>query len=169
MRAASSCNIVLFELEIAGRLLVVLGDRVVVGRLALLAQEARQQPRALLFGDVGAVKADEARRGGRQIEHVSLAEQLFGAVAIENRPRVDSSGHTERDARRAGSPCIRPVMTLTDGRLGRQNQVDSTARAICAAGDRFLDLAARDHHQIRQLVDQHDDEGKGADFIALRI
>src|SRR5215510_12399571 len=76
-------ELVLLELLVLLRPLLVGGDRVVVGGPALLAEEARQA-RAFLLGDVGAVQADEARRGGRQVEHVALAEQLLRAVAVEN-------------------------------------------------------------------------------------
>ena len=48
----------LFDLHAIGRGLVFRGDRLVVGRLSLLAEEAGQ-PGALLFGDVGAVQPDE--------------------------------------------------------------------------------------------------------------
>ncbi len=135
------------------------GDRLVVDRLALLAQEARQ-PRALLLGDVRAVQPDEARRGGRQKQHVALAEQLFGAVAVENRPRVDLRRHAERDARRqvgldqAGDDVDRRP-------LRRQNQVDADgARHLREPRDRLFDLVARHHHQVGELVDHDDDEGQ---------
>jgi hypothetical protein len=34
------------------------------------------------------------------------------------------------------------------------------ARHLRESTDRFLDLVARDHHQVRELVDHDDDEGK---------
>src|SRR3954469_7656022 len=53
-------EVVLLEFESAHPALLILGrDGVVEDRLALLAQEAGE-PRALLFGDVGAVKPDAA-------------------------------------------------------------------------------------------------------------
>src|SRR5690606_29500603 len=52
-------EIVLLEFDGVGRL-VLGGDRLVVVRTSLLAQEAGQA-RALLFGDVGAVQPDVAR------------------------------------------------------------------------------------------------------------
>ena len=135
------------------------GDRLVVDRLALLAQEAGQ-PRALLLGDVRAVQADEPRRRRRQEQHVALAEQLLGAVAVENRARVDLRRHAERDARRqvrldeAGDDVDRRP-------LRRENQVDADgARHLRQARDRFLDLVAGHHHQVGELVDDDDDEGQ---------
>src|SRR4051812_2806160 len=51
-------QVVLLELEIRTGSLVILGDGLVVGRLALFAQEAGEA-RALLFGDIRAVQAHE--------------------------------------------------------------------------------------------------------------
>ena len=124
-------EVVLLDLDAVGRRLLLGGDRLVVGRLALLAQEAGE-PRALLLGDVRAVQADEARRGRRQEQHVALAEQLLGAVAVENRPRVDLRRHAERDARRQVR-LDEPVMTSTDGRCVARIRWMPTARAICAS------------------------------------
>ena len=133
--------------------------RLVVDRLALLAQEAGQ-PRRLLLGDVGAVQADVPRRGRRQEQHVALAEQLLGAVAVENRARVDLRRHAERDARRqvgldqAGDDVHRRP-------LRREDQVDADrARHLRQAADRLFDLVAGHHHQVGELVDHDHDEGQ---------
>ena len=143
----------------AALVFVLGGDRLVEDRLALLAQEAGQ-PRALLLGDVRPVQADAARRGRRQEQHVALAEQLLGAVAVENRARVGLRRHAERDARRqvgldqAGDDVHRRP-------LRRQNQVDADgARHLRQPADRFLDLVAGHHHQVGELVDDDDDEGQ---------
>ena len=142
------------------------GDRLVVGRLALLAQEAGQ-PRALLLGDVRAVQTDEARRRGRQEQHVAAAEQLLGAVAVENRPRVDLRRHAERDARRQVG-LDEPGDDVDRRPLRRENQVDADgARHLREPRDRLLDLVAGDHHQVGQLVDDDDDEGQRLGRLAV--
>ena len=158
MRAASSYSSSFSNSRAAGtRLLVFGGDRLVEDRLALLAQEAGQAG-ALLLGDVRTVEPDASRRGRRQKQHVALAEQLLGAVGVENRARVDLRRHAERDARRqvgldqSGDDVHRRA-------LRRQDQMDADgARHLRQPADRFLDLVARDHHQVRELVDHDDDE-----------
>ena len=101
------------------------------------------------------MKRDEA--GGRN-SMSPLAEQLLGAVAVENRARVDLRRHAERDPRRqvrldqAGDDVDRRP-------LRREDQVDADrARHLREPADRFLDLVAGDHHQVGELVDHHDDE-----------
>src|SRR5439155_22322994 len=54
-------EIVLFHFDRVGRRLFLGGNRLVVRRLALLAEKARE-PRALLLGDIRTVEPDEARR-----------------------------------------------------------------------------------------------------------
>ena len=95
------------------------------------------------------------------------AEQLLGAVAVENRARIDLRRHAERNARRqvgldeAGDDVDRRS-------LGRENEMDADrARHLGEPRDGFLDLVARHHHQVRKLVDQHDDEGKRLDLVAV--
>ena len=151
-------QVVLLEDVGVGRLL--LGrDRRVVGGGALLTQEAADA-RRLLLGDVGPVHAHETRRGGRQIQHVAAAEELLGPVAVENRARVDLRRHAERDARwqvgldQAGDHVDRRA-------LGGQDEVDADGpRHLREAGDRLLHLAAREHHQVGQLVDGEHDVGQ---------
>src|SRR6185369_14925115 len=93
-------QLVLLELEAADSgLFIVRRDRVVEHRLALLLQEAGET-RALLLTDIGAVQPETPRRRGRQKQHVALAEQLLGAVRVENGARVGLRRHPERDARR---------------------------------------------------------------------
>ena len=70
----------------------------------------------------------------------------------------DDTRNEMRDGRLA---LIRPVMTSTDGPLRREDQVDADgARHLRQPADRFLDLVARHHHQVGQLVDDDDDEGQ---------
>ena len=76
-----------------------------------------------------------------------------------------------RNEMRAGRfALMRPVMTSTDGRWVARIRWMPTARAICAR--RQIDSSTSllgDHHQVRQLVDQDDDEGERPDFVALVV
>src|SRR5262249_29634996 len=82
-------EIVLLELQtVRGRLFVFRRDRIVEDWLALFAEKTRQS-RALLLRDVRAMEPDALRRSRWQKQHVALAQQLFGAIAVENRARVD--------------------------------------------------------------------------------
>src|SRR6185437_6384997 len=97
---------------------------------------------------------------GRQVQHVAVTEQRFGAHLIEDCARVDLGGHLEGDARRnvrldeAGDHVDR-------GTLRGQYQVDARgARLLCKPRDQLLDLLADDHHQIGKLVDDHHYEGQ---------
>ena len=130
-------------------------------RLALLAQEAGQ-PGALLLRDVRAVQPDAAGRGRREKQHVASAEKLLGAVGVENRSRVGLRRQPERDTgRQVGLDEARHDV---HGRpLRGKDQMDADrASHLRQPGDRFLDLVARHHHQIRELVDDHDDERQRA-------
>ena len=70
------------------------------------------------------MQADEARRGRRQEQHVARAEQLLGAVAVENRARVDLRRHAERDPR--GQVGLDQAGDDVDRRpLRREDQVDA--------------------------------------------
>ena len=135
------------------------GDRRVVNGLALLPQKARE-PRALLLGDVRAVEPYRTRRPRRHEQHVAAPEQLFCAVAVENRSRVDLRLHAERDARRqvrldqAGDDVDRRP-------LCREQQVHADrARHLRQARDRLFDVAARHHHEVGELVDDDHDVGE---------
>ena len=167
IRAASSYSSSFsYSMPPGPRLLVVRRNRVVEHRLALLAQEAGQ-PRALLFRDVRTVQAQAARRGRRQEQHVALAEELLGAVGVENRPRVGLRRHAERNARRQVR--LDQARDDVDRRpLRREDQVDADrARHLRQAADRLLDLVARHHHQVGQLVDDDDDERQRARRLGI--
>ena len=108
------------------------------------------------------MEPDESGRRGREIEHVAAAEQLLGAVAVEDRARVDLRRHAERDAsRQIGLDEARD--DVDRGALRGEDQVNPDgAGHLREAADRFLDLVARHHHQVRELVDDHDDERQRA-------
>ena len=52
--------------------------------------------------------------------------------------------------------------------LRRENQVDADgARHLREPRDRLLDLVARDHHQVGELVDDDDDEAERLGLLAV--
>ena len=74
-------------------------DALDILRLALAAQVLDD---AMHFG-VGDERAMHALRiagAGRQVQHVALPQQRFGAHLVEDRPRIDLARHLEGDARR---------------------------------------------------------------------
>ena len=117
-------------------------------------------PVDLLVGKVGAL-CTKQRLGVRiLVEHVSVADQLVGALVVEDRPRVDPLGDLEGDPGRhvaldqAGDDVDR-------GTLGRHDQVDADgSRQLGQAGDVTFDILARSHHEICELVDDQDDVGQ---------
>ena len=107
--------------------------------------------------DERAVHALGRRGAGRQIEHVAVAEQRFGAALVEDRARIDLARHLERDARR--DVRLDQARDHVDRRpLRREDQVHAgRARLLREARDQFLDLLADDHHHVGEFVDDDDD------------
>jgi len=73
-----------------------LEDFIPVIRLGLTSEKTRDLL-DLLLGDQTPVKANGAGGTRRQKEHVTLAQQLFGAVGVQYSPRVYFRRNTERD------------------------------------------------------------------------
>ena len=95
------------------------------------------------------------------VEHVALAEELFGALFAQDGAAVELADHGEGDAGRevgldgAGDHVHR-------GALGGHDQVDAGgARHLGQALDGALDVLAGDHHQVGHFVDHHDQVGHG--------
>ena len=93
----------------------------------------------------------------RQEQHVPPTEKALGAVHVEDRPRVHLARDLEGDAR--GEVRFDHAGDHVDGRpLRRDDEMDADgARHLREARDGVFDLAARDEHEIRELVDHHDD------------
>ena len=109
-------------------------------------------------GDKRPVHALRMPGAWRKVEHVALAEQRLGTHLIEDGARIDLARHLERNARwnigldQAGDDIDRRS-------LRREDQVNSRrARLLRNAGDQLFDLAAGDHHQVGQLVDDDHDQ-----------
>ena len=79
-----------------------------------------------------------------------------------------------RNAIRLGKfALMRPVMTFTEGRWVARIRWMPMARAFCARiGQRGLHLGLHRHHEIGQLIDDHDDERQhslGVDLVHRRL
>ena len=94
---------------------------------------------------------------GRQEEHIAVSEKLFGTLCIENRTRVDLRRDLIRDP--GGEVRLDDAGDDVDGRaLRRDDQMDADgARLLSKTSDGVLHVLRGDHHQIRELVDDHDD------------
>ena len=92
-----------------------------------------------------------------RVEHVALAEQLLGALLVEDGAAVDLGRHLEADAGRevgldgAGDDVDRRT-------LRRHDEMDAGgARHLRQPLHGGLDLFAGDDHQIGELIDDDDD------------
>ena len=108
-----------------------------------------------------------ARRSGGQVEHVAATQQRLGAVGVENGARIDFGRHAERHAGRE----VRLDQSGDDvdrRPLRRQHQVNADrARHLRQSRDRLFDVAAVEHHQVGQFVDDDDDVGKRPLFAGI--
>jgi hypothetical protein len=109
-----------------------------------------------LVADEGAVDALD-RVGVGLVEHVALAQQLFGALLAQDGAAVDAAGHGKGNARgqvgldHAGDDVHRRA-------LRRHDQVDARRAALLRKPlDQDFDFLAHRHHQVGQLVDDHHD------------
>ena len=111
----------------------------------------------LLVADVGALQPDRLVGPHRHEQPVTHADQLLGALLIEDDPAVGQRRRRERQPGRhvgldqAGDDVDRRP-------LGGQHEVDAgRARLLGDPHDRVLDVARRRHHQVGELVDDRDD------------
>ena len=112
----------------------------------------------LVVCDEGAMHALRETRAGRQIQHVTLAQQRFSAHLVENGARIDARRYLERDA------CRYIGLDQSGNHVHRrplrgQNQMNARgARFLRQACNQLLDLLANHHHQIGKLVYHHHDQ-----------
>ena len=128
-------------------------------RLALFLPE-RGDGGDLFFGDEGCVDALHAAGAGGKVEHVALAEEGFGAVAVDDGARIDLGGQAEADA--GGDVGLDEAGDDIDGwALRGQHKMDADgAGHLREAGDGLFDVGAVEHHQVGELVDDDDDVGQ---------
>ena len=141
-------------------------DHVLVVIRAVEAAHKLDDALHLVVGNEAALHARRLARALRRIEHVALAQQLFRAAGIEDRPAVDLAGHRERDSAR--DVRLNHARDDVDRRpLRRDHQMDARrARQLRQSADGFLHLAGGDHHQIGQLVD---DDGDIGHLLEVRV
>jgi hypothetical protein len=61
-----------------------------------------------------------------------------------------------------------PVITSTDGRCVAEYQMDPAgARLLRQARDQLLDLLARDHHEVGELVDHHHQQRQRLEILGV--
>ena len=138
------------------------------GRGGLLpGLEPFHQPLGLLGADEGALDSLRLALAGRQEEHVAVAEQRFGAVAVEDGPAVHLGGDPEGDPTReirldkAGDDVHR-------GPLGGEDEVDPDGAGLLRQHrERGLHLRRHGHHEVGELV--HDDHQMGKASLAVHL
>ena len=125
----------------------------------------------LFFADERALHALRLVRAVHLDEHVAAAEQVLGALLVEDRARVDLLRDAEGDARREVR--LDHAGDDVDARtLRREDHVHAGgARLLREARDADLDVLALLHHQVGELVDDDDDEREllGQRLLALGI
>ena len=124
---------------------------------------------ALVHVDEGAVHAHRQGPARLQVEHVAVAQQLLGAVHVQDGARIVLLDHPEGDP--AGDVGLDHAGQHIDaGPLGGQDQVDAHRPGLLGqAGDRALDVVAQLQHEVGQLVDDGQVVGHGlGDGLARR-
>ena len=104
---------------------------------------------------IGALQSRRLRFPRRNEQHVAVAQQRFGAHAVDDRAAVDLRCDAERDPARKVR-LDEPGDDVHARPLRRQDQVDADrARLLREHRERRLDLALHRHHEVGQLVDHH--------------
>ena len=94
-------------------------------------------------------------------EHVAVSEQSLGAGLIEDDTRIDARGNLE------GHAAVNVRLDETGhnvrrGTLRGYDKVDTRSTGeLRDADDGRLDVLAGDHHEVRELIDDHDEKGHG--------
>ena len=113
----------------------------------------------LIIGHKGTLHTHGLGRADGQEEHITVAQQLFGTAAVQNGAAVDLAGNGKGDT--AGDVGLdKAGNDVHAGPLGRNDQVDAGGAGLLRdASDIVLDLLARDHHEVGQLVNDDGDIG----------
>ena len=139
------------------RSLVGLGGGDALGVLGLGLVLACADDRVdLVVGDERALQPDRLVGAHRDEQPVAHADQLLGALLVEDDPAVGQRRRGERQpGRHVGLD--QPGDHVDRRPLGGQHEVDACgARLLGDPHDRVLDIARRRHHQVGQLVDDRD-------------
>src|SRR5215831_12591512 len=105
-----------------------------------------------MYGPWTRMNRDEA--GGRN--SMSPRPRSCSAPLPSRIVRESIFDDTRKEMRDGRLALMRPVMTSTDG-----------PRHLRQPRDRFLDLVARHHHQVRELVDDDDDKRQRLGRLAV--
>jgi hypothetical protein len=109
----------------------------------------------LLLRDEGALHPQRLARPHRQEERIPLPDQLLRARLVEDDPAVGQAGGGEREPGRD----VRLDQAGDDvdaGPLGGHHQVDAgRARQLGDPHDRVFHIPGGDHHQVGELVHDH--------------
>jgi hypothetical protein len=110
--------------------------------------------------DERTLQADHA--AAEHEEQVAVADEAFGAVLIEDRPRVDLRRDLVGDAGREVG--LDEAGDDVDGRALRGEDRDGCRRRgpSVPGGRSALDLLAGRHHEVGEFVDDDDDVGEVA-------
>ena len=88
---------------------------------------------------------------------MSPVRQLLGAGLVEDHPESRWPGRGEGDPRR-DVRLDHPGDDVDPGTLRRDDEVDADGAGLLSeAGDRLLDVARGDHHQVGELIDDDSD------------
>ncbi len=106
---------------------------------------------------------------GRDHEHVSHADQLLGARPVDDDAAVGLGGDAE--SKPAWHVGLDHTGDDVDGRaLGGDHQMDPDCTGhLGDPHDRRLHLAAGDHHQVVELVDQDHDEREPIEPVGVEV
>ena len=93
------------------------------------------------------------------------------SAPLPSRIVLESIFDETRNEMRAGRfALIKPGDDVDRRPLGGENQVDADRpRHLRQPRDRLFDLVAGNHHQVGELVDQHDDRRQRADLVAVVV
>ena len=128
--------------------------------LLALAPALFDDERDLFLRHEGTLDALEARGAERLEEHVALPEEALRPGGVEDHTAVGLARDRERDPRRHVR-LDHPRDHVHGGPLGREDEVDADrTRLLREADDRVLDLLWRDHHEVCELVDDHEEVGQ---------
>ena len=124
----------------------------------------------LLVGNESTLRALEFGGARRQVEHVALANELVGALGVEDDAGVERGGNLEGDA--AGNVRLDDAGDhIGARRLGGDDEMDAgRAGFLGDPGDAHFHIRRGGLHEVGELVDQHNDVGETiGDFILLDL
>ncbi len=112
----------------------------------------------LIVSHERAVNAIRNSRAAEHEQHIAAPEERLCAHLIQDRAAVDFARDLKRDARGHVS-LNQPGDHVHRWPLRGQDQMDArSARLLCKARNQLFNFLASRHHQVRKLINHHDDE-----------